>query len=87
MNLGLVYAEGTDVGQLSGYVDADWAGDATDRKSYSGIVFMCAGSAVFWQSRKQDITALSSTEAEYIALSEGTKPAIFFKSLLTHIAK
>lgn len=39
---------------LEGYVDADWAGNVQDRKSYTGFVFLqFAGSAISWESRKQ----------------------------------
>jgi len=38
-----------------GYVDADWAGDASDRKSTSGYVFMLYGGAISWRSRKQNM--------------------------------
>jgi len=64
------------------YVDADWANDSTDRKSYSGYVFLEAGGAISWESKKQSLVALSSTEAEYIALSTAAKEATYLKKLL-----
>ena len=67
---------------LFGVVDADWASDAVDRRSYSGYAFILAGSVVSWEARKQRTVALSSTEAEYMALSEATKEAMYFQSLL-----
>ena len=67
---------------LEGYVDADWGGDITDRKSYTGYVFKLAGASVSWESKKQRTVALSSAEAEYMGLSEGTKEALFLRSLL-----
>jgi hypothetical protein len=45
---------------LNGYVDADWASDVNDCKSTSGFVFMLAGGAVCWSSKKQASVALSS---------------------------
>lgn len=68
--------------ELQGYVDADWANDKQDRKSYTGFIFTFANSAVSWQSRKQKTVALSSTEAEYMALSEAAKEAIYLRNLL-----
>jgi len=49
------------------YSDADFAGDVDSRKSTTGYVFMNAGGAITWASRKQQVVALSTMEAEYIA--------------------
>lgn len=59
-------------GGLIGYADADWAGDASSRKSTTGYVFCYANGAVSWASRKQACVTLSSMESEYVALSEAT---------------
>ncbi|TFY53550.1 hypothetical protein EVJ58_g9393 [Rhodofomes roseus] len=59
----LVYC-GNSPGELvQGYVDADWGSDPMDRRSVTGHVFLIAGGAVSWSSKKQTSTALSSTEA------------------------
>lgn len=52
-----------------GYSDADWAGDHADRKSTSGYAFLLMGAPVSWGSKKQSSVSLSTSEAEYIALS------------------
>ncbi|XP_071734160.1 secreted RxLR effector protein 161-like [Rutidosis leptorrhynchoides] len=52
---------------LKGFVDADWVGDANDRHSTSGYYFNMSSVVISWCSKKQDVVALSSTEAEYIA--------------------
>ena len=67
---------------LTGYVDADWGSNKNDRKSYTGYVFKLAGGSISWRSCKQKSVALSSTEAEYMALSEATKEAIYLRNLL-----
>ena len=55
------------------------------RKSVSGwCIFLC-GNLVFWKSRGQKTTALSSTEAEYIALSELCVEILHVRNLLTFI--
>ena len=64
------------------YTDADWGSCLVDRKSYTGYVFLIGGTAVSWGSRKQRSVALSSTEAEYMALTDAAKEAIYMKKLL-----
>lgn len=64
---------------LTGYTDADWASDVDKRRSSTGFVFTMSGGAVSWNSRRQDTVALSSTEAEYMALSSATQEAIWLK--------
>ena len=67
--------------QITGYTDSDWANDSADRKSQGGHVFLCNGGAISWQSRKQDLVALSTTEAEYIACSEASREARWLRQL------
>jgi hypothetical protein len=55
------------------YADADWASDHISRKSVTGYIIKLAGGAVSWVSRKQKTVALSSTEAEYMCLSDTTR--------------
>lgn len=70
---------------LVGYVDADWASNTLDRRSYTGYCFVMAGSAISWESRKQRTVALSSMESEYMAIAEACKEAIYFRSLLCEL--
>jgi len=55
-----------------GYTDAGFAGCLNSRKSTSGYIFQLAGGAVSWKSVKQDSTASSTMEAEYMACHEAT---------------
>jgi hypothetical protein len=68
-----------------GFVDADWASDNNDRRSITGQVFLMAGGAVSWQSKKQDSVALSSTEAEYMAASSATREALWISTFLNEL--
>jgi hypothetical protein len=67
---------------LIGYTDADYAGDKNDYRSTSGSIFFFHGGPVSWSSKKQTCTALSTTEAEYIAACEATKTAVWLSCLL-----
>lgn len=70
---GIVY--GGETLAIEGYSDSDWAGDKESRKSTSGYIFMLNGGPVSWCSKRQPTLALSSTEAEYIALTLAAKEA------------
>jgi hypothetical protein len=69
-------------GELEGLVDSDWAGDTAKRKSISGILIMYAGGSIAYKSKFQDVIALSTTEAEFVAACEATKIILFFRSIL-----
>jgi hypothetical protein len=73
--------------RICGYTDADWAGDIESRRSTSGYVFMRNGGCIRWESQKQRSVALSSTEAEYMALSEATKGAVWLKVFLGELGE
>ena len=84
-DLGLLYRP--DNPNLCGYSDADWAGDINDRKSTSGYVFIMSGSAISWRSKKQSSVALSTAEAEYIALSSATQEVMWLRQLMSSLLK
>lgn len=67
---------------LIAYSDANWAEDKSTRRSNSGYLCSINGGSVSWCCRRQDIIALSSTEAEYVALTETCKDVIWLKRLL-----
>ena len=67
------------------YSDTDFAGDRKDRKSTKGNVFLIGGGAVMWESQKIRSVPTSSTEAEYIGLSDTAKKAIWFRRLLSSV--
>ncbi|KAI8424616.1 hypothetical protein MSG28_003049 [Choristoneura fumiferana] len=67
--------------EIEGFVDADWAHNVGDRRSYTGFNFMLSGGAISWESKKQKTVALSSTEAEYMGISEACKEAIYLRNL------
>lgn len=63
-----------------GYADAAYA-NTDGLKSTTGYVFLAAGGAITWKSKKQTVIALSSTEAEYIALSEAGRETCWLRNL------
>jgi hypothetical protein len=69
---------------LVGYTDSAYA-DHVDCKSTTGFIFKMAGGPISWRSRKQSITATSSTEAEYVAVSTSAKEAIWLRKVLTDL--
>ena len=79
-DLNLTYVKNTPEA-IIGYSDADWAGDVKDRHSTSGNVFLLGGGAITWSSRKQSSVALSTLEAEHMALSIATQEAIWLRQL------
>ncbi|XP_074314354.1 secreted RxLR effector protein 161-like [Silene latifolia] len=78
---GIFYSKVSDF-KLVGYTDSDWAGCLDDRKSTSGYVFTLGSGAISWSSKKQETVALSSSEAEYAAISSATCQAIWLRRLL-----
>ena len=62
---------------IQGYTDLDFQSDIDNRKSIFGFVFTLGKGAISWRSCKQDTTADSTIEAEYIAASEAAKEAVW----------
>ena len=67
---GLIYKRGSGI-QV--FADADWGNSLIDKRSLSGTMIILAGAPIAWRSKKQTVTALSTTEAEYYSLLLVTK--------------
>ncbi|CAI7826493.1 unnamed protein product [Closterium sp. NIES-54] len=82
--VGLTYHKnGTKTPKLIGYVDADHAGDSDNRRSRTGYIYRFEPiGPISWQSSKQELIALSSAEAEYIAPCSATKEGLYLRELL-----
>ena len=74
----------TDKG-LIGYVDSDYGADLDKRRSLTGYVFTVGSCAVSWRATLQSVVALSTTEAEYMAVSEACKELIWLKGLYAEL--
>ena len=71
------------VGQhVVGYFDSNYASDLDKRRSTTGYVFTLAKAPVSWKSTLQSTVALSTMEAEYMAITEAVKEAIWLQGLL-----
>jgi hypothetical protein len=66
-------------------VDADFAGCRETRRSITGYVIMLGGGAIDCRSKKQNTVALSSTEAEYMALADATTRLIWIRNILEEV--
>lgn len=75
----LVYRSAAN-SDVRGFSDADFSNDIDDRRSCTGYVFVVQGGAVSWSSKRQHTVAVSTTEAEYMALSHASQEAIYLKN-------
>ena len=80
VNYGIVYKK-KNPSNFVGYSDSDWAGDKSDRKSTSGYCFQFCNGLISWRTSKQTCVALSTAEAEYVALSAAAQEAVWLKQL------
>lgn len=71
--------------EVKGYCDSDYASDLDRRRSITGYVFQVGGNTMSWRSGLQHIVALSTTEAEYMALAEATKEALWLKGITSEL--
>jgi hypothetical protein len=82
---GLYYPRCPGEAHLVGYSDSDHAGDTDTSKSMSGILFFLGKCLIRWQSVKQQLMAMSSCEAEYIAASTASTQALWLDRLLSDL--
>ena len=77
-NLSLFYKKNQDF-RLSGFCDADYAGDRIERKSTSGGCHFFASSLISWANKKQNSIALSTAEAEYVSAASCCSQLLWVK--------
>ena len=68
--------------RLQGYSDSDWAGSVDDMRSTSGYCFTFGSAYFSWCSKKQEIVAQSTAEAEFIAATATVNQALWLKKLM-----
>jgi hypothetical protein len=67
---------------VKGFTNADWAGNLIDRRSTSGYFTFVVGNLLTWRSKKQNVTARSSAEAEYRGMVHEIYELLWPKTLL-----
>ncbi|KXJ62461.1 hypothetical protein RP20_CCG008456 [Aedes albopictus] len=70
---------------VEAYADADWGNDPNDRRSVSGYVVKLFGSTMTWATKKQSSVALSTTEAELMALCQVSCEVVWIINVLTSV--
>ena len=71
-----------DIWNLHAYCDSDYSGDGDERRSITGYCIYLQGCLIGWKSRAQRNVTLSSTEAEYVAVSEVCTEILFIKQVM-----
>lgn len=84
IKLGLKY-EHSPKFKITSYIDSDWGVSIDDWRSTTSWVFNLWSGAIAWALKKQEITALSSTEAEYIAATSVVCQAVWLRRLLANM--
>ncbi|KAL6312571.1 hypothetical protein AAG906_005967 [Vitis piasezkii] len=79
---GILFAKNVDHQSIEVYTDADWAGAMDDRRSTSGYFTFVGGNLVTWKSKKQNVVARSSAEAEFRGMTLGLCEALWLRLLL-----
>jgi hypothetical protein len=76
----LVFGDSDD--GLRSFTDSSWGSEVLNWRSMSGYVFTLYGGAICWSAKKQSVVALSTAEAEYIAMTRATKEAIWIRQFM-----
>ena len=82
LDIGLIYS-GDVTCLVTSFFNSDYAEDVDGRRSMTGYVFTLVGSIMSWRALLQPTVTLSTTEAEYMALTEATKEGIWLKGLVS----
>ena len=68
--------------ELHAYSDSDYSGDVDTRRSVTGFIIYILNCPISWKSKSQRSVMLSSTEAEYVAISEVCAEILFVKQIV-----
>lgn len=74
-----------DVATIIGYSDADWGGDKNGRRSTTGYCVLINNNLISWNTKKQPTVALSTAEAELMAMVEVVKEVMWVQQLMDEL--
>ena len=77
-----IFYSGNDLVELFDYTDSDWTDDTVERKSTSGYAFFIGSNLFSWSSKKQQVIALFTVEAEYIATTNSAIQVLWLRRIL-----
>jgi len=83
ISYGISFIIGSNNTEMEAYCDADWAGDMDSRRSTSGWLCLLNGGPISWCSKKQGITAISTTE--FVAMCGAAKQIVWLRRLLSDL--
>ncbi|KAL2586551.1 hypothetical protein AAZV13_13G060900 [Glycine max] len=81
LNYRMKFSQSQDF-KLHGYSDSDWAGSLDDMKSTSGNCFSFGSRMFSWSSKKQEIVAQSTAEAEFITVTAAVNQVLWLRKML-----
>uniref|UniRef100_A0A2N9HKJ8 CCHC-type domain-containing protein n=1 Tax=Fagus sylvatica TaxID=28930 RepID=A0A2N9HKJ8_FAGSY len=81
----ILFSRQLGTNSVVGYVDADYACEVDDKRSTTDYVFTLSRGPICWKSTLQSIVAMSTTEAEYMAVAEAAKEALWLKGLVKEL--
>lgn len=81
---GIKYMRATEF-KMVAFSDADWGSDLATRRSTSGVLVQICGGPVLFKAKKQATVALSSAEAEYMAVAVTVQEVLWARQLLTEM--
>lgn len=87
LEMGLVYVQSGNAGQLVGYTDSDHGSDAVHRRSTGGMAFYLGENLITWNSYKQKSVSLSSCESEFKAATAAAQQALWLRNLFSEVMK
>ncbi|KAE8969014.1 hypothetical protein PR001_g27622 [Phytophthora rubi] len=85
LSTGIKYCRGTQL-RLLAFSDANWGSDLSTRRSTSGVLLQLCGGPVVFKAKKQATVALSSAEAEYMAIAVAVQEVLWVRQLLKEMA-